>query len=143
MEKQNCSVKDMLAQGIDPNDLMKSLADEINSAIEELNAEAENQEVSTLDAAREEAAQAFYNYLIALDVIPAEVAEEMDAAEITELLKSMEDQIKAYAAIASLAAGLGIEPKPVSRGKRAMAHPVGVDSDIDDAKIKAFLQSLR
>lgn len=140
MERMN-SVKDMLAQGIDPNELMKNLENEINAALNELNAE--SQAPTALDTAREEAATAFYNYLIALDVIPAEVAAEMDAAEITELLKSMEDQIKAYAAIAFLAAGLGIEPKPASRGRRAMVRPVGVDSDLDDGAIRAFLQSLR
>ena len=140
MERMN-SVKDMLAQGIDPNELMKNLENEINAALNELNAE--SQAPTALDTAREEAAQAFYNYLIALDVIPAEVAKEMDASEITELLKSMEDQIKAYAAIAALAAGLGIEPKPASRGKRTMVRPLDVDGDLDDGAIKAFLQSLR
>ena len=139
MERMN-SVKDMLAQGINPNDLMKNLENEINAALNELQAEA--QAPTALDTAREEAAQAFYNYLIALDVIPAEVAEEMDAAEITELLKSMEDQIKAYAAIAALAAGLGIEPKTMPRGKRAMVRPLDVDGDLDDSAIRAFLQSL-
>ena len=139
MERMN-SVKDMLAQGINPNDLMKNLENEINAALNELQAEA--QAPTALDTAREEAAQAFYNYLIALDVIPAEVAEEMDAGEITELLKSMEDQIKAYAAIAALAAGLGIEPKTMPRGKRAMVHPLDVDGDLDDGAIRAFLQSL-
>ena len=134
------SVKDMLAQGINPNDLMKNLENEINAALNELNAE--SQAPTALDTAREEAAQAFYNYLIALDVIPAEVAEEMDAAEITELLKSMEDQIKAYAAIAALAAGLGIKPKTMPRGKRAMVRPLDVDGDLDDGAIRAFLQSL-
>lgn len=142
MERMN-SVKDMLAQGINPNDLMKNLENEINAALNELQAEA--QAPTALDTAREEAAQAFYNYLIALDVIPAEVAEEMDAAEITELLKSMEDQIKAYAAIAALATGLGIEldPKPASRGKRTMVRPLDIDGDLDDGAIRAFLQSLR
>lgn len=139
MERMN-SVKDMLAQGINPNDLMKNLENEINAALNEL--QAESQTPTALDTAREEAAQAFYNYLIALDVIPAEVAEEMDAGEITELLKSMEDQIKAYAAIAALAAGLGIEPKPASRGKRTMVRPLDVDGDLDDSAIRAFLQSL-
>lgn len=140
MERMN-SVKDMLAQGIDPNELMKNLENEINAALNELNAE--SQAPTALDTAREEAAQAFYNYLIALDVIPAEVAKEMDASEITELLKSMEDQIKAYAAIAALAAGLGIEPKPASRSKRTMVRPLDIDGDLDDGAIRAFLQSLR
>ena len=140
MERMN-SVKEMLAQGADPNELMKNLENEINAALNELNAE--SQVPTALDAAREEAAQAFYNYLIALDVIPAEVAEEMGADEIVELLKSMEDQIKAYAALVSLAAGLGIEPKPVSRGKRTMVRPIDVDGDLDDSAIRAFLQSLR
>ena len=139
MEKMN-SVKEMLAQGINPNELMKNLENEINAALNELNAE--SQAPTALDVAREEAAQAFYNYLIALDVIPAEVAEEMGADEIVELLKSMEDQIKAYAALVTLAAGLGIEPKPASRGKRAMMRPLDVDGDLDDSAIKAFLQSL-
>lgn len=140
MERMN-SVKEMLAQGADPNELMRNLENEINAALNELNAE--SQASTALDTAREEAAQAFYNYLIALDIIPAEVAEEMDAGEITELLKSMEDQIKAYAALVTLAAGLGIEPKPASRGKRAMMRPLDEDGDLDDSVIRAFLQSLR
>ena len=137
MERVN-SVKEMLAQGADPNELMKNLENEINAALNELNAE--SQASTALDVAREEAAQAFYNYLIALDFISAE---EMGAGEIVELLKSMEDQIKAYAALVTLAAGLGIEPKPASRGKRADVCKCKEMTPADEEIIREFLQSLR
>ncbi|MBR6552094.1 MAG: hypothetical protein IKT89_04545 [Clostridia bacterium] len=141
MERMNYSVKEMLAQDTDPNELTKNLENEINAALNEL--KVESQATIALDTAREEAAQAFYNYLIALEVIPAEVAAEMDINEITELLKSMEDQIKAYAAFSALAAGLGIELKPASKGKRAEVCKCKEVTPADEEVIREFLKSLR
>ena len=131
MEKMN-SVKDMLASGMDPNELIKNLKDEINAAINELNAESESKKASALNTARGEAAQAFYNYLIALGVISEEV---IDVAEIAEILKAMEDEVKAFAT------EFGIKPK--SRGKRTEVLKRKEITPEDEDIIRDFLKSLR
>lgn len=140
--KQNCSVKDMLAGGMSAEELLDSLREEIEKAQAEITAENKVKE-NTLAMTRETLAAALLDYLVALDIMPAEILAEAEVEDLVEVIKSVEDQIKAYASIASLAAGLGIEPKPASRGKRADVCKCKEMTPEDEEIIREFLKSLK
>jgi len=140
--KQNCSVKDMLAGGMSAEELLKSLHEEIEKAQAEIDAENKVKE-NTLAMTRETLAAALLDYLIALDIMPAEVLTEVEVKDLVEIIEMTEDQIKAYASIAILAAGLGIEPKPASRGKKADTYKCKEMTPEDEKIIREFLKSLK
>lgn len=140
--KQNCSVKDMLAGGMSAEELLDSLREEIEKAQAEITAENKVKE-NTLAMTRETLAAALLDYLVALDIMPAEMLTEVEVEDLVEVIKMTEDQIKAYASIASLAAGLGIEPKPASRGKRADVCKCKEMTPADEEIIREFLKSLK
>lgn len=140
--KQNCSVKDMLVGGMSAEELLDSLREEIEKAQAEIIAENKVKE-NTLAMTRETLATALLDYLVALDIMPAEVLTEIEVEDFVEVIKGVEDQIKAYASIASFAAGLGIEPKPASRGKRADVCKCKEMTPADEEIIKEFLKSLK
>ena len=135
------SVKDMLAMGTSAEELLDSLREEIERAQAEINAENKVKE-NTLAMTRETLAAALMDYITALNILPAEVMAEMTMEDAIEIIKSVEDQIMTYASIASLAAGLGIEPKPASRGKRADVCKCKEMTPADEEIIKEFLKSL-
>lgn len=137
------SVKDMLAMGTSAEELLDSLREEIERAQAEIDAENKAKVKETgLATARETLAATLMDYIVALDILPAEVMAEMTMEDAVEIIKSVEDQIMTYASIASLAAGLGIEPKPASRGKRANVCKCKEMTPADEEIIREFLKSL-
>ena len=88
--KQNCSVKDMLAGGMSAEELLKSLHEEIEKAQAEIDAENKVKE-STLAMTRETLAAALLDYLIALDIMPAEVLAEAKVEDLVEVIKMKQD----------------------------------------------------
>ena len=143
MEKVTSSVKDMLVSGSTAEELLESLRDEIERAQAEIAAENAKVKESNLDVAREALADALIAYIATLDIVPAEVMNEITQKELVDVIKSTEEQVKAYAAITTLAAGLGIEPKPASRGKRTEVCKCKEMSPADEEVIREFLKSLR
>ena len=145
MDKTN-SVKEMLVMGTTPEDLLNSLREEIEKAQAEIDIEKAaiaEAKASDLAIARDELANALLQYIAALDIMPAELVNEISTDEIAELIESLEDQFKAYAAIATFAASLGVEPKPASRGKRAEVCKCKEIAPEDEEIIREFLKSLR
>lgn len=141
MKRMTNSVKDMLVSGSTAEELLESLRDEIERAQAEIAAENKAKE-NTLVMTRETLAVALMDYITALNILPAEVMAEMTMEDAIEIIKSVEDQIMTYASIASLAAGLGIEPKPASRGKRADVCKCKEMTPADEEIIREFLKSL-
>lgn len=145
MDKTTNSVKDMLAMGTSAEELLDSLREEIERAQAEINAEnkakAKAKETG-LTTAREALAATLMDYIVALDILPAEVMAEMTMEDAIEIIKSVENEIVTYTSIASLAAGLGIEPKPASRGKKANVCKCKEMTPADEEIIREFLKSL-
>lgn len=141
MNPQNCTVKDMLNNGFSPEQMLNNLQREIAEAQAQIDAEKKAAEAAT-KAKREEAlieariniADALIDYIEALEIFPVEVMDETTTEDVVELLKELEDQIKAYAKMINILGDLKKEQK-----KSTIVHP---EMSIDDKIIYDFLKSL-
>lgn len=130
MNVNNCTVKDMLNQGIDPQVLLDNLQREIAEAQAQIAAEqTSTQEINEI---RTELADLFIDYIEALRILPAEVMDEVTTEDVVELLKELEDQIKASFKMAHLFNNFK-KQEPV------IVNKVNIDNKI----INDFLKSLK
>lgn len=130
----NCTVKEMLMQGIDPKDLLHSLEQEIENAQVELAKEKELAAKAKLDLdeARTLLADNFITYIKALDIVPAEVMDTITLQDGVDIILEVEKQIMAYAEMAA-----AFKNHPIFT--KATKQP---EVKIDDSIINEFLKSL-
>ena len=132
----NCTVKEMLMQGIDPKDLLHSLEQEIENAQVEL-AKAKEKELAAkakldLDEARTLLADNLITYIKALNVVPAEVMDTITLQDGIDIILEVEKQIMAYAEMTA-----AFKNHPVFT--KVTKQP---EVKIDDIIINDFLKSL-
>lgn len=130
----NCTVKEMLMQGIDPKDLLHSLEQEIENAQVELAKEKELAAKAKLDLdeARTLLADNFITYIKALNIVPAEVMDTVTLQDGIDIILEVEKQIMAYAEMAA-----AFKNHPVFT--KVIKQP---EVKIDDSIINEFLKSL-
>lgn len=130
----NCTVKEMLMQGIDPKDLLHSLEQEIENAQVELAKEKELAAKAKLDLdeARTLLADNFITYIKALNIVPAEVMDTVTLQDGVDIILEVEKQIMAYAEMA-----VAFKNHPIFT--KVTKQP---EVKIDDKIINEFLKSL-
>ena len=125
-DKTSMNVKEMIEAGINPEDLMKQLQNEIKMAQDEIAAEKKvtkkpsNDEIAE---ARSAVIESCIDYLTLIGVLEEEVSDE-DIEELEEVLVEVEKEME--------------KVKPLFAALKDLEKSV----DNDDVIIKAFLKSL-
>lgn len=134
MENMN-TVKDMLKNGIAPEELMANLQKEIADAQAELSGETAN-----IDEVRADLVDAMFDYVVALGLIEENDINDEDVEMLTEMLKNAEEEMMAQVKFLTMMKNVLGKSMEIKKAETAPVKEPQVDSD---AILRNFLRGLK
>ena len=134
MENMN-TVKDMLKNGIAPEELMANLQKEIADAQAELSGETAN-----IDEVRTDLVDAILDYVVALGLIEENDINDEDVEMLTEMLKNAEEEMMAQVKFLTMMKNVLGKRMEIKKAETAPVKEPQVDSD---AILRNFLRGLK
>lgn len=134
MENMN-TVKDMLKNGIAPEELMANLQKEIADAQAELSGETAN-----IDEVRIGLVDAMLDYVVALGLIEENDINDEDVEMLTEMLKNAEEEMMAQVKFLTMMKNVLGKSMEIKKAETAPVKEPQVDSD---AILRNFLRGLK
>lgn len=129
------TVKDMLKNGIAPEELMANLQKEIADAQAELSGETAN-----IDEVRIGLVDAMLDYVVALGLIEENDINDEDVEMLTEMLKNAEEEMMAQVKFLTMMKNVLGKSMEIKKAETAPVKEPQVDSD---AILRNFLRGLK